>query len=124
MCGIIGITSNKEVTAKIINSLKKLEYRGYDSSGIATLKDGYKNEDDDKKKKDDENKKNIVDTVEQDKKYEKKKEEDNEFKSISQNLQQEHHEGKKQTKKKKEHKSIEEAIGKAIKDEKDVVFMD
>ncbi len=44
MCGIIGITSNKEVTAKIINSLKKLEYRGYDSSGIATLKDGYINE--------------------------------------------------------------------------------
>ena len=44
MCGIIGITSNKEVTARIINSLKKLEYRGYDSAGIATLKDGYINE--------------------------------------------------------------------------------
>ena len=35
MCGIVGITSNKEVTTRIINSLKKLEYRGYDSSGIA-----------------------------------------------------------------------------------------
>ena len=40
MCGIIGITSNKEVTARIINSLKKLEYRGYDSAGIATLEEG------------------------------------------------------------------------------------
>ncbi len=44
MCGIIGITSNKGVTSRIINSLKKLEYRGYDSAGIATLKDGYINE--------------------------------------------------------------------------------
>tara|TARA_B100000700_G_scaffold327474_1_gene442148 strand:- start:282 stop:2102 length:1821 start_codon:yes stop_codon:yes gene_type:complete len=44
MCGIIGITSNKEVTTRIVNSLKKLEYRGYDSAGIATLKDGFINE--------------------------------------------------------------------------------
>ena len=44
MCGIVGITSNKEVTNRIINSLKKLEYRGYDSAGIATLKDGLINE--------------------------------------------------------------------------------
>ena len=41
MCGIIGITSNKEVTTRIVNSLKKLEYRGYDSAGIATLKEGF-----------------------------------------------------------------------------------
>ncbi|HIC11152.1 MAG TPA: glutamine--fructose-6-phosphate transaminase (isomerizing) [Candidatus Pelagibacter sp.] len=41
MCGIIGIASNKSVTASIIQSLKKLEYRGYDSSGIATIVDGY-----------------------------------------------------------------------------------
>ena len=41
MCGIIGITSNKEVTSRIVNSLKKLEYRGYDSAGIATLKEGF-----------------------------------------------------------------------------------
>ena len=41
MCGIIGITSNKEVTTRIVNSLKKLEYRGYDSAGIATLNDGF-----------------------------------------------------------------------------------
>ena len=37
MCGIIGIASNKPVSINIINSLKKLEYRGYDSAGIATL---------------------------------------------------------------------------------------
>jgi len=40
MCGIIGIASNKFVTSNIINSLKKLEYRGYDSAGIATIING------------------------------------------------------------------------------------
>ncbi len=44
MCGIIGINSNKPVSATIINSLKKLEYRGYDSAGIATLSRGLINE--------------------------------------------------------------------------------
>ena len=44
MCGIIGISSNKSVSNSIINSLKKLEYRGYDSAGIATLSDGFINE--------------------------------------------------------------------------------
>ncbi|MDA7587696.1 glutamine--fructose-6-phosphate transaminase (isomerizing) [Candidatus Pelagibacter sp.] len=44
MCGIIGISSNKSVSSSIINSLKKLEYRGYDSAGIATLSDGHINE--------------------------------------------------------------------------------
>ncbi|MDC0404663.1 glutamine--fructose-6-phosphate transaminase (isomerizing) [Candidatus Pelagibacter sp.] len=44
MCGIIGIASNKPVSSAIINSLRKLEYRGYDSSGIATLSDGLLNE--------------------------------------------------------------------------------
>ena len=44
MCGIIGISSSKPVSANIINSLKKLEYRGYDSAGIATLSDGVINE--------------------------------------------------------------------------------
>ena len=44
MCGIIGIASNKSVTSNIIQSLKKLEYRGYDSAGIATITDGYINE--------------------------------------------------------------------------------
>ena len=44
MCGIIGINSNKSVSATIINSLRKLEYRGYDSAGIATLSNGLINE--------------------------------------------------------------------------------
>ena len=40
MCGIVGITSTKKVSATILNSLRKLEYRGYDSAGIATLESG------------------------------------------------------------------------------------
>tara|TARA_Y100001970_G_scaffold79979_1_gene101624 strand:+ start:985 stop:2805 length:1821 start_codon:yes stop_codon:yes gene_type:complete len=44
MCGIIGINSSKPVSASIVNSLKKLEYRGYDSAGIATLSSGLINE--------------------------------------------------------------------------------
>ena len=44
MCGIIGIASDKPVSINIINSLKKLEYRGYDSAGIATLKNNLINE--------------------------------------------------------------------------------
>ena len=44
MCGIIGIASNKPVSINIINSLKKLEYRGYDSAGLATLTDDNINE--------------------------------------------------------------------------------
>ena len=41
MCGIIGIASNKSVTPNIIQSLKKLEYRGYDSAGIATIANNF-----------------------------------------------------------------------------------
>ena len=44
MCGIIGIVSNKPVSSAIISSLRKLEYRGYDSAGIATLSNGILNE--------------------------------------------------------------------------------
>ena len=44
MCGIIGIASNKSVSTNIIQSLKKLEYRGYDSAGIATIVNGNINE--------------------------------------------------------------------------------
>ena len=44
MCGIIGIASNKSVSLNIINALKKLEYRGYDSAGLATLSNGEINE--------------------------------------------------------------------------------
>ena len=37
MCGIIGVTSSNNVQDYIISSLKRLEYRGYDSSGLATI---------------------------------------------------------------------------------------
>ena len=36
MCGIVGYTGNKPAQPIVLESLKKLEYRGYDSSGIAT----------------------------------------------------------------------------------------
>ncbi len=42
MCGIIGIVGKEEVTQRIFDGLKRLEYRGYDSAGIATLYDGQK----------------------------------------------------------------------------------
>ena len=35
MCGIIGYTGKPDVTASLIGGLEKLEYRGYDSAGIA-----------------------------------------------------------------------------------------
>jgi len=44
MCGIIGIASNKPVALNIINSLKRLEYRGYDSAGLATVTNNQINE--------------------------------------------------------------------------------
>ena len=37
MCGIIGLVSDKDVSSKLLEGLKRLEYRGYDSSGIATI---------------------------------------------------------------------------------------
>jgi glucosamine--fructose-6-phosphate aminotransferase (isomerizing) len=40
MCGIIGITGAGPVVPRLIDSLKRLEYRGYDSSGIAAVVDG------------------------------------------------------------------------------------
>ena len=40
MCGIVGILGNHEVSPQILSSLKRLEYRGYDSAGIATINDG------------------------------------------------------------------------------------
>ena len=40
MCGIIGILGRGAAAPKLIDSLKRLEYRGYDSAGIATLEDG------------------------------------------------------------------------------------
>jgi len=40
MCGIIGIAGRGRVTDRLIEGLKRLEYRGYDSSGIAVLTNG------------------------------------------------------------------------------------
>jgi len=40
MCGIIGVTGTGPAVARLIDSLKRLEYRGYDSAGIAVLADG------------------------------------------------------------------------------------
>ncbi len=40
MCGIIGILGADDVTPRLLEGLKRLEYRGYDSAGIATLVNG------------------------------------------------------------------------------------
>jgi len=40
MCGIIGIVSAETVADRLLDGLKRLEYRGYDSAGIATIVDG------------------------------------------------------------------------------------
>ena len=41
MCGIIGIIAKDTVAPRLIEGLRRLEYRGYDSAGIATLVDGH-----------------------------------------------------------------------------------
>ncbi|MCB1556058.1 MAG: glutamine--fructose-6-phosphate transaminase (isomerizing) [Alphaproteobacteria bacterium] len=41
MCGIIGILGEKDVAPLLVDGLKRLEYRGYDSAGIATLSNGH-----------------------------------------------------------------------------------
>ncbi len=40
MCGIVGIVGNSPVVPRMMESLKRLEYRGYDSAGVATLSGG------------------------------------------------------------------------------------
>jgi len=40
MCGIVGIAGTRDCAPIILEALKRLEYRGYDSAGIATLVDG------------------------------------------------------------------------------------
>ena len=41
MCGIVGILGQNPVAGQIVDALKRLEYRGYDSAGIATLENGH-----------------------------------------------------------------------------------
>lgn len=41
MCGIIGVLGNHEVSPILVEALKRLEYRGYDSAGIATVNGGH-----------------------------------------------------------------------------------
>ncbi|MBO3760295.1 glutamine--fructose-6-phosphate transaminase (isomerizing) [Ciceribacter sp. L1K22] len=40
MCGIVGIVGNQPVAERLVDALKRLEYRGYDSAGVATIHDG------------------------------------------------------------------------------------
>lgn len=40
MCGIVGYTGQRDAVSVLLEGLKRLEYRGYDSSGIAVFKDG------------------------------------------------------------------------------------
>ena len=40
MCGIIGVTGTGPAVPRLIDSLKRLEYRGYDSAGVAAMVDG------------------------------------------------------------------------------------
>ena len=40
MCGIVGVLGNHEVAPLLVEALKRLEYRGYDSAGIATVNHG------------------------------------------------------------------------------------
>src|SRR3982751_6624566 len=40
MCGIVGVLGRSAVAMQVVDALKRLEYRGYDSAGIATLENG------------------------------------------------------------------------------------
>jgi glucosamine--fructose-6-phosphate aminotransferase (isomerizing) len=40
VCGIVGIIGNEPVAPQLVEALKRLEYRGYDSAGVATLEQG------------------------------------------------------------------------------------
>ena len=42
MCGIVGVLGNEQVAGRIVEALKRLEYRGYDSAGLAVLSDAGK----------------------------------------------------------------------------------
>src|SRR3546814_20571325 len=40
MCGIIGILGKDDVAERLVDGLRRLEYRGYDSAGVCTIHDG------------------------------------------------------------------------------------
>jgi len=40
MCGIVGVIGREDAAPRLLGALRRLEYRGYDSAGIATLVDG------------------------------------------------------------------------------------
>src|SRR4051812_40496839 len=41
MCGIVGILGREAVATPLVEALKRMEYRGYDSAGVATLEKGH-----------------------------------------------------------------------------------
>jgi glucosamine--fructose-6-phosphate aminotransferase (isomerizing) len=41
MCGIVGYVGARDATPIILSGLKRLEYRGYDSAGLAVIQDGH-----------------------------------------------------------------------------------
>ena len=40
MCGIIGIAGKDEVADRLVDGLRRMEYRGYDSAGVCTVEGG------------------------------------------------------------------------------------
>src|SRR3546814_4621618 len=40
MCGIIGIIGKDQVADRLVDGLRRMEYRGYDSAGVCTVEDG------------------------------------------------------------------------------------
>ena len=40
MCGIVGAVATRDITPILVEGLRRLEYRGYDSCGVALLQDG------------------------------------------------------------------------------------
>ena len=41
MCGIVGVIGRGPAAPRVVSALKRLEYRGYDSAGVATLENGF-----------------------------------------------------------------------------------